>query len=76
MDIVNGNVDHEKSCTPVQAMHVYQRVNSEFLESSAAPALEAAFQKGSSEGKCSSQNPASHDAQAALNSTLGKNEVR
>jgi hypothetical protein len=76
MDIVNGRNDQENSCTPVQVMHVYQHVNSENLGSSAPTALEAAFLKGSSDGKCSSQNAASHEAQAALNSNLGKNEVR
>jgi hypothetical protein len=57
-------------------MHVYQHVNPENLESSAPTALQAAFLKGSSDGKCSSQNAASHEAQAALNSNLGKNAVR
>ena len=75
MDIVNGHTDHEKSCTPRQAMHVYQHVNSENLESSAPEALQAAFLKGSNEGKCSSQTPATHDAQSNLNSNLGKHEV-
>jgi len=76
MDIVNGRNDQENSCTPRQAMHVYQHVNSENLKSSAPTPLQASFLKGSSDGKCSSQNAASHEAQAALNSNLGKNEVR
>lgn len=76
MDIVNGQNDKENSCTPVQVVHVYQHVNSENLESSAPEALQASFLKGSNEGKCSSQTPATHDAQSNLNSNLGKSEVR
>ena len=76
MDIVNGHTDNEKSCTPHQTMHVYQHVNSRILESSAPEALQAAFLKGSNEGKCSSQTPATHDAQSSLTSNLGKYEVR
>ena len=75
MDIVNGHTDHEKSCTPVQVVHVYQHVNSGILESSAPEALQDAFAKGSNEGKCSSRTPSNHDAQSSLNSNLGKNEV-
>jgi rhamnogalacturonyl hydrolase YesR len=76
MDIVNGHTDHEKSCTPLQAMHVYQHVNSENLESSATPALQAAFLKGISEGMCSPHDTATHEQQSALTSNLGKSEVR
>ena len=75
MDIVNRHTDNEKSCTPHQAMHVYQHVNSENLESSATTSLQTAFLKGSNEGKCSSQTPATHDAQSSLTSNLGKHEV-
>jgi hypothetical protein len=75
MDIVNGHTDHEKSSTPVQAMHVYQHVNSENQESSAPTALQAALLKGSNEGKCLSQTPATHEAQSNLNSNLGKSVV-
>jgi len=76
MDIVNGRNGQENSCTPFQVMHVYQHVNSENLESSAPEALKTAFLKGSTEGKCSSQTPATHDSQSNLNSKLGKHEVR
>ena len=75
MDIVNGHTDHEKSSTPVQAMHVYQHVNSEILESSAPTALQAAFLKGTSEVKCPPHDTATHEEQSALACNLGKNEV-
>lgn len=75
MDIVNGQTDHEKSSTPVQAMHVYQHVNSEILESSAPTALQASFRQGNGEGKCSPPATATHEEQAAMTCNLGKHEV-
>jgi hypothetical protein len=75
MDIVNGQTDHEKSSTPVQAMNVYQHVNSEILESSAPPALQAAFLKGIAEGNCSPYATATHEEQAVMTCNLGKHEV-
>lgn len=75
MDIVNGQTDHEKSSTPIQAMHVYQHVNSEILESSAPTALQASFLKGIDEGKCSPHSTATHEEQAAMTCNLGKHEV-
>jgi hypothetical protein len=76
MDIVNGHTDNEKSCNPHQAMHVCHHVNSGILESSAPEALQAAFARGSNEGKCLPQTPATHDAQSSLTTNLGKYEVR
>jgi hypothetical protein len=75
MDIVNGRTDHEKSCTPLQAMHVYQHVCSENLEHSATTALQALFLEGISEGKCSPHDTAIHEEQSAQTRNLGKNEV-
>lgn len=75
MDIVNSHADHEKSCTPLQAMHVYQHVNSENLEHSATTAIQPLFLKGISEGECSPHDTATQELQSALTRNLGKNEV-
>jgi hypothetical protein len=76
MDIVNGHPDHETSCTPVQATHVYKHVNSENLESSASFALNPAFLKAKSDNECSSPQAVPQRANFSPVSNLEKNEVR
>jgi hypothetical protein len=74
MDIVIGHPDHSNSCTPVQAMHVYQHVNSGNLESSALPDLNAASWQGIRDGECSSPQAVPQRVNLFPVSNLEKNE--
>ena len=76
MDIVNGHPDHESSCTPVQAMHVYKHVNSENLGSSASPALNPALLKAKRDTGCSSPQAVPQHGNLLPVSNLEKNEER